>query len=96
MHATTSNGEAVRHAEIIVLAVPPSGYSRVLVEVRNSLPSDAVVVSIMIRYRSSTFMSLCPPIRRWSVLCPSLMCEIGSGISLVTSMNGVPRPNARR
>ena len=84
VRATTSSGEAVRHAEIIVLAVPPAAVPEVLVEVRNSLPSDAVVVSIADQVSLANLHEFVPSYTAVVRVMPSLMCEIGSGISLVT------------
>ncbi len=83
VHATSSNAEAVRHGEIVVLAVPSLAVPEVLAEVRDSLLPGAVVVSIADQVSLADLHAHVPSHGVVRVM-PSLMCEIGSGISLVT------------
>ncbi|MFT3945305.1 MAG: prephenate dehydrogenase/arogenate dehydrogenase family protein [Ancrocorticia sp.] len=84
VHAITNNAEAVSHCEVVVLAVPPNAVSEVLGEVRDSLQPGAVVVSIADQVSLADLHEHLPFHTAAVRVMPSLVCEVGAGISLVT------------
>ncbi len=84
IHATTSNLEAIGHADLIVLAVKPVALAPLLRQIRSSLRPEQVVVSIVAGVRTAALAGALG--RRAVVRCvPNLPCRIGRGLTVWTA-----------
>jgi pyrroline-5-carboxylate reductase len=82
---TTNNAEAVRHADIVLLAVKPQLATRVIVEIRDALERNPLVISIMagytIKQMQDALQNAVPVIRAM----PNTPSEIGAGMTVLAS-----------
>ncbi len=84
VYATTSNAEAAGNCAIVVLAVPPDAVPEIVVEIQDSLAPSTILISIADQISLTELHEHLPVYTAAARVMPSLLCEIGSGISLVT------------
>lgn len=84
VYATTSNAEAAGNCAIVVLAVPPDAVPEIVVEIQDSLAPSTILISIADQISLTELHEHLPVHTAAARVMPSLLCEIGSGISLVT------------
>jgi pyrroline-5-carboxylate reductase len=88
IQAITDNREAVRNAEIVVLAVKPQTLAKVLREIREGIRPGHLVLSIIAGARMSTMGEILghPAIVR---CMPNLTCQIHRGVTIWTATREV-------
>lgn len=95
IQATTDNLEAVAHSDIVVLAVKPQGLPKVLRQLRGSIRSEHLVMSIIAGARMGVIGSGLdhPAIVR---CMPNLPCQIHRGMTIWTATPEVSAPVRER
>lgn len=78
-----SNPEAVRDADVVVLAVKPQGMEALLAELRDALPRAALVISIAAGVTTSRIEAALGGERRVVRVMPNTPCLVGCGVSAI-------------
>jgi pyrroline-5-carboxylate reductase len=75
-------------AEVLVLGVKPQKIAEVLSEIRDELPSDAVVISMAAGIQLSTMTEKLPEHKNLIRTMPNTPALVGRGVTGVTAANG--------
>lgn len=81
---TTDNGEAVRAAGVVVVAVKPKDVAALLAEVGPALPAGAVVVSVVVGLSTAFFEERLPDGVAVVRVMPNTPSVVGAGVSAVS------------
>lgn len=81
VRAATDNGEAVRDANIVVLAVKPQVMKSVVVGLANSMPKGALVISIAAGITTASIAAWCGASRSIVRCMPNTPALYGAGIT---------------
>lgn len=81
---TTDNGEAVREAGVVVVAVKPKDVAALLAEVGPALPAGAVVVSVVVGLSTAFFEERLPDGVAVVRVMPNTPSVVGAGVSAVS------------
>ncbi len=84
VRATTDNAEAVREADVVVVAVKPKDVHALLEQVGDALPQHAVVVSVAAGLSAAFFEDRLPARQPVVRVMPNTPAAIGAGMSALS------------
>jgi len=79
VHTSENNVDAIRDASVVVLGVKPQIIDKVLDEIRDHLPDDALVISIIAGKTIASLEARLEPTTRVIRSMPNVCCIVGAG-----------------
>ena len=84
VRTSSENADAVRDADVVIVAVKPKDVAGLLTEIGDTLPQDAVVVSVAAGLPVSFFENRLPARQAVVRVMPNTPAAIGAGMSAVS------------